>query len=244
MIYGDCLDVMRGMPDGSFDAIVTDPPYGIAVGSAFVCQGGSVVNDGSGSYNNTEDPYAWIREGARVLAPTGHVSTFIDRATRWECEQECKRRGLTPWASYYLVKSAPPPTPRPTFVSRVEECIVAEKRSGKRAWYGGGYTPNAWIGLTPNRLGEGLHPTQKPVEAMEALVCALAPEGGTVLDPFCGSGTTGVACVNTGRNFVGVEINEDYCAIARDRIGKSERGEATFRSEHAKDSPLFTGAEL
>jgi len=62
------------------------------------------------------------------------------------------------------------------------------------------------------------HPTPKPLGVTRWLVEKACPEGGTVLDPFLGSGTTGVACVETGRHFIGIEINPDYCAIAEKRI--------------------------
>lgn len=78
------------------------------------------------------------------------------------------------------------------------------------------------------RRQDQVHPTQKPVELMEFLVKSYCPPGGRVLDFTMGSGTTGVACMNTGRNFIGIEINEDYYNIAEDRISKAYR-------EHKKD---------
>ena len=65
----------------------------------------------------------------------------------------------------------------------------------------------------------GLHPTQKPVALMEYLIKTYTNEGETVLDFTMGSGTTGVACVNTGRNFIGIELDPDYFRIAQERIG-------------------------
>jgi len=65
---------------------------------------------------------------------------------------------------------------------------------------------------------KGLHPTQKPVEMMEYLIRTYSNEGDTILDCTMGSGTTGVACVNTGRNFVGMESDEKYFALAKERI--------------------------
>jgi site-specific DNA-methyltransferase (adenine-specific) len=65
---------------------------------------------------------------------------------------------------------------------------------------------------------KGLHPTQKPVDLMEYLIKTYTNEGDTVLDNTMGSGTTGVACVNTNRNFIGIEMDENYFDIAKDRI--------------------------
>lgn len=65
------------------------------------------------------------------------------------------------------------------------------------------------------------HQTEKPVELMEALI-AICPDGGTVLDPFMGSGSTGVACVNTGRDFIGIELSEEYYDTAVRRVREAE----------------------
>ena len=79
--------------------------------------------------------------------------------------------------------------------------------------------PNYWQGMTPNRLNQSHgHPSEKPVEAIMVLVDSLSDEGEIVLDPFTGSGTTGVACVKTNRRFIGIEIEERYCEIAARRI--------------------------
>ena len=66
-----------------------------------------------------------------------------------------------------------------------------------------------------------LHPTQKPVDMTEYMLSKFSDEGDVILDPFMGSGTTGVACVNTGRNFIGMELDEKYFKIAKDRIEKA-----------------------
>ena len=83
---------------------------------------------------------------------------------------------------------------------------------------------NVWSFLPPSlakRNGARLHPTQKPTEVMARLVEMLCPPGGLVIDPFAGSGTTGVACVQTGRRFIGIELDPGYADIARARIAKA-----------------------
>jgi DNA modification methylase len=85
---------------------------------------------------------------------------------------------------------------------------------------------NVWSFLPPtlsSRNGTREHPTQKPEEVMARLAEMLSPEGATVLDPFMGSGTTGVACVQTGRNFIGIEIDPTYFAIAERRIEEARQ---------------------
>jgi len=65
------------------------------------------------------------------------------------------------------------------------------------------------------------HPNQKPVELIRGLVETLSPPGATILDPFIGSGTTAVACVETGRHYIGIELEEKYCEIARRRVAEA-----------------------
>ena len=69
-----------------------------------------------------------------------------------------------------------------------------------------------------NIIGNKLHPTQKPIELMEYYLLNSSKEGSTILDPFMGSGTTGIACVNNNRNFIGIELDKQYFDIAQNRI--------------------------
>src|SRR5690606_15437883 len=80
-----------------------------------------------------------------------------------------------------------------------------------------------WMGMIrASEHGPRLHPTQKPVALMRWVLDTLrVPQGATVLDPYCGAGATGVACVQTGRNFIGIEIDPGYCEIARRRIAEA-----------------------
>lgn len=73
--------------------------------------------------------------------------------------------------------------------------------------------------IAPQRSDE--HPCPYPIEIARRPIVSSCPHNGTVLDPFCGSGTTGVACVQTGRNFIGIEIDQRYCEIARRRISEA-----------------------
>lgn len=235
VVLGDCLDVLRELPAGSVDAVATDPPYGIAVGAAFVRRAGRHVDDGAGGWNENMSLEDWMPRAAVTIAPGGHLATFIKRqdvpiigAIAEACE-------LDWWHSYYIIKNAPPPTPRPTFVSAVEVCAIFARTGGRRRWFGTGYEPNRWCGLTPNRRNEGIgHPTQKPIEPIAQLVRCLSPIDGIVADPFTGSGTTGVACLQTGRRFIGVEIDPTYHAIAVERLTKAA----------AARQPMLAGFEV
>ena len=213
LYFGDCMDILPHLP--KVDACITDPPYGIEVGAAFVQRGGKVIGDGAGAFNSARDD-AWT--GMVQLVAGGNVAAFHGRGSEPEASS------LKEWHRFYWVKSAPAPTPRPRFASAVEECTIFQEPNGTRRWFGGGCVPNWWSGLSPNRLGasDG-HPSQKPIPLMEILIRCLSGEGETVLDPFMGSGTTGVACMNLGRSFIGIEREPKYFDIACRRIEDAQR---------------------
>ena len=222
VVEGDAMAVLASLPDGCTDAVVTDEPYGLPTGSAFVRRGGADVADRSAEAFNVVCE-GWVPVAARLVVEGGYLATFTSRQRVRVIEDDMAAAGLTPWQKFYIVKPTPAPTPRPVFMQAVEECIMGY-RGPKRGWYGGGGTSNAWIGKTPNALGVGVHPTQKPLEAMRRLVRALAPPGGLVLDCFCGSGTTGEAALLEGRRVILVERDAGHAATARRRCAAAEAG--------------------
>lgn len=207
LFHGDCIEGIAKIPDGSIDAIVTDPPYFL----------GLTHNGQKGTLSdlNIAAPFykELFREFKRVLAPSGSVYFFCD----W--------RG---YAFYYPLFNQ--------FVG-ADNMLVWDKMHGRVArsyWYSheliifSGKTLKADIssksiitgirGGFASRRGEKVHPTQKPVELIEKLITDSTQEGATILDTFAGSGTTGIACHNTGRKFIGFEIDEEYYNIAVKRM--------------------------
>lgn len=206
LICGDCLDVLKTLPDGCVDAVVTDPPYG--------------TNYSSGSSPNC----SWYDRPIK-----GDESTYCrDAVIEW-----AERRGL-PWACFGSWKVRPPRGTRAALVwdkgpaFGMGDLSLPWKPSWELIFIGG----KGWRG----ERGEGVlrgdcvvswesrgrvHPNQKPDWLLRAILKKLPP-GGTVLDPFMGSGTTGVACVREGRGFIGVEQDADYFAVAQRRIAEAE----------------------
>lgn len=213
LYHGNCCELLHRLPECT--TLLTDPPYGITKGAAVVRYNTTEVQDWGDVGHNSEvvgwrELVAFHSEGAWV-AEFGamHANAFLTAAHT--------AAGWAPSNVYALVKQAPPPTPRPGFVSAVELGLVS--RVGKPKWHGSGYTPNRWIGLTPNRDGTSTgHPTQKPLPPFAALVRALCPADGLVLDPFAGSGTTLRAAKDEGRRAIGIELEERYCELAANRL--------------------------
>lgn len=184
---GDCLEIMRGLPDGCVDAVVTDPPYP----------------------NNA-----------------GHFVDAVDTAREVLQAMRC------PIALVFWSELEHPPVRLPMVAvhiwhranvnGRPYEPIYHFDVQGEKRRSAICRTAVPFENCTGG-MYEG-HPTQKPVALMRwCLDKAKVPPGATVLDPFMGSGTTGVACVQTGRNFIGIEIDPEYFAIAERRIAEAQR---------------------
>lgn len=154
------------------------------------------------------------------------------------------------WSTRFLVWSKENPVPAAPgagWPSGAELCIYAY-RSGRR-W--------AWKGICPFRSnvliadgyrfgkpGKTAHPTQKPLGVIEPLICASSFAGDLVLDPFMGSGTTGVACRNLGRSFIGIEIDSRYFDIACERIDQAQRQGDLIPDVYEKPTQLSMFAEV
>lgn len=214
VIQGDCMSVLAGIPDGFFDAIVTDPPYGIDFQS-----NQRVVNDQLPKIANDKRPFVWwLYHAGRVLKDGGCLVLFC----RWDVAEDF--RTAIGWAGldikaqvvwdrdvYGMGDLTGAPAPRHdtiwfatrgryAFPGRRPTSVIRSQRV-------------AWQDIT--------HPNEKPVELMRELVRDYVPRGGIVLDPFAGSGATGEACVLEGRRFVGVELDAKYAAAAQQRIDRA-----------------------
>ena len=204
LYHGDCLEFMRTLPASSLkiDAVITDQPYG----TGWMRGGG----DTAGSWNALPCSAEWdVWDTTWVsLVPSGAtIAAFVPLPRLAEFAGMFKRHAFR-----FYIKSNPRPSAgdRPS----VEPIVISPSVK-----YGDG--PQHMMAY--NAFNGQEHPTQKPLEVMEWLVTGLTPPGATVLDPFMGSGTTGVACVQTGRNFIGCEIDAGYFEIAQRRIALAQQ---------------------
>jgi len=208
---GDCLNVLATIPDGSVDAILTDPPYGID----FQCHHKTDPGKRLPKIRNDKRPaVAWIREAARVLAPTGCVIVWH----RWDVAEEFRvamdAAGLKPSAQIVWDRVA----------HGMGNLTAQPAPQHEVAWFAAnpgfrfhGARPKSILrAMRPTATLE--HPNQKPAALMESLVRDYCQPGGLVLDPFAGSGSTGQACIRLGRRFVGVELDPVYHAIAQQNL--------------------------
>lgn len=210
LFNADCLAVLPTL--GKVDAVVTDPPYGIAA-SAHFSQGA----DPASKWNaNVVD---WI--DVVPIVEGGNLAFFQARGVR-----PVLPPSFQDWHRFYWVKPGALPNPRKVFCSAVEEAVIASRAGGKKTWNGGATTLNYWLGPPPHfRSG---HPAEKPVPLISLLVAVLSDKCHTILDPFMGSGTTGVACAKLGRRFIGIEIEPRYFDIACRRIEEAYKQPRLF----------------
>ena len=237
---GDCLELMKSIPDGSIDAIITDPPYGttackwdsvIPFGlmweqlNRIIKPNGAIVLFGSEPFSSAlrmsnikNYKYDWIWEKSRVshfaqapyrpLTVTENIVVFSSGGTSKnakirmkynpqgliDCDITCKGKGHSDH--------------RPSGV------VQKDYKQTKTGY------PKQILKFASDKATS--HPTQKPVDLMEYLIKTYTNETETVLDFTMGSGSTGVACVNTFRKFIGIEMDDNYFNIATKRIEEAQ----------------------
>ena len=233
LLQGDCLELMKKIPNNSVDMILCDLPYGTTRNKWDVIIPFEAL---------------WERYN-HIIKKNGVIALFCDGLFMAELMQSNKKmwRYNLIWdkqrGSDFLNANVKP-------LKCHEEISIFYKKKptyNKQLWYSTPYklTKNGNLSdnygnrktayteslngarnplsiLSYSKNGSRLHPTQKPVELCEYLIKTYTNENGVVLDNFMGSGTTGVACVNTNRNFIGMELDENYFNIAKDRIEKAK----------------------
>ena len=206
LILGDCLDVMKTMPDKSVDAVITDPPYGVGRDKGF---------EGFEGFGGFGTPIARIRyKGDWDKARPDKV--YFDEIIR--ISEMALVFGGNYFADYLPVGNHwvvwDKRQTMPTFGDC--ELVWTNVKRNSVKWI-----TREWNGLLGKEESRE-HATQKPLKIMRWLIENYTDEGDTVIDPFMGSGTTGVACIEYDRNFIGIEIDETYYKIAERRIKESQ----------------------
>ena len=236
LMKGDCLELMKSIPDASVDMILTDPPYGTTA-----CKWDSVIDLDS----------MW-KELKRVVKPDGAILLFaqtpFDKVLgasnlnmlkyEWIWEKTTATGHLNakkaPMKAHENIlvfyKKLPTYNPQKT-QGHVRKTSTADRSKLNGECYGTqeGVTvydstdryPRSVQLFSTDKQRVALHPTQKPVALLEYLIKTYTNENETVLDFTMGSGSTGVACVNTNRNFIGIESDENYFNIAESRINQA-----------------------
>lgn len=231
MLQGDCIRNIKMLEDGSIDAAVMDPPYcsgGLSTkerqastGTKYTERGGNGAARFKNFSGDNMDQRAFTRFMREVfmcirpkLRSAGVVCCFIDWRNLPALSDALQMAGFV-WRGVAVWDKKNSRPQRGRFRNQCEYIV----------WGSAGALP-ADRGVPPLpgvfeaanvATSKRHHQTEKPVGLMEKII-GIVPEGATVLDPFAGSGSTGVACMNTGRDFIGIELDKDYAAVASQRI--------------------------
>jgi DNA modification methylase len=216
----DCLDYLKTLADNSIDLIITDPPY-------------EIHTSGGGMYKAKDKRYIKELNGLK----NGFAPEVLDELVRIMKKINiyifCSQKQILPLLKYFVEekkcnyniltwhKSNPIPACGNKYITDTEYILFFRERGVKI--YGSASTKLTYF-ITPlNTKDKKLynHPTCKPVSILENLVVNSSCEGDTILDPFMGSGSTGVACVKHGRKFIGIEKIAEYCEVAKERLANA-----------------------
>lgn len=248
----DCRDVLLKIANDSVDMIWTDPPYGHSnhdgdwnarLNEHRGLDGRAIANDDADGMRNVVD--AMLTHAARILKQDccccccgggGPRPTFAWVANRMDSA------GLEFFHSVIWDKVNPGLGWR--YRRQHEMVMVAHRSGGKLAWNDGVPPVSNVIRISKPR--DDAHPNIKPTKLVEKFIQQHAPRSGIVLDPFMGSGTTGVAAMKTGRKFIGIELDPGYFEIACQRIENAQRQSSLFEGDTRiaqEQSALFSSTE-
>jgi DNA modification methylase len=215
VICGDCLEVMKGIPDKSVDLAVTDPPYGVYYEGGHFHSGDvniqrkreSLVNDDTNIYPALfSEIYRLLKDGSggAYVFYAGSLSQYVYPPLPFQKYQ------MLIWGKSNARFAAMMARYKHDF----EPFLWLQKPPTK--WNGDSRQRSLWW-MKANAQND-CHPTQKPIPVIEKMIRNSSNIGDLILDPFLGSGTTAVAAKNLGRHFIGIEIEPKYVAIANQRL--------------------------
>lgn len=237
LISTDCLKYLKWMPDKCVDLVVTDCPYHIVSGGCTNIprddETGDILNKRNTFtqknaktgklFNNNEIEFKdWLPEVYRVLKDNTHCYIMINARNLKDLQTEAEKVGFK--FQQIIIWNKGNATPNRYYLNAYEMILMLRKGNAKNINNMGCKN----IIDVKNIRGNKTHPTEKPVELNEILIKNSTEEGDLVLDPFMGTGSAAIACYNTKRHFIGIEIDETYYKIALDRVKKAEEDITLF----------------
>ena len=239
LFLSDAFLALEDMRAECVDVIFADPPYFLSNGG-FSCSGGKRVSVNKGSWDKAESleekhdfNRRWIRLCRNVLKPDGTMWITGTFHNIYSVGMALEQEGFKILNNITWQKTNPPPNLSCRYFTHSTETILWARKNANAKHYfnynlmkeinGGKQMKDVWTGtLTPNsEKTYGKHPAQKPLYILERIILASTREGELVLDPFCGSSTTGVACKKLGRNYIGIDNNSEYINLSMRRLKNS-----------------------
>ena len=239
---GDCLEIMKAIPDNSIDLVATDCPYKIVSGGCRkIPKDGERetsgilthrhkdnkrtdwvddVRTGKMFANNDIEFKDWLPDVYRVLKDKAHCYIMVNSRNLAELQKQAELAGFK--FQNLLVWDKGNVTPNRYYMQGFE-CILMLRKGGAKNINNLG---SSNILKVPNIIGNKTHPTEKPIDLMRILIENSTQPNEIVLDPFMGSGSTMIACLNTNRKGIGIELDKHYFDIASKRINEHQKATA------------------
>lgn len=240
LYLGDCFELLKKLNSESIDMIFADPPYFLS-NDGITCKAGKMVSVNKGKWDEGKDVNSkhkfnikWIRQCKRILTSNGTIWISGTFHNIYSIGMALEQEGFKILNNITWQKTNPPPNLACRCFTHSTETILWAKKNDVKSKHLFNYKlmkqinndkqmKDVWIGnLTkPSEKKEGLHPTQKPEYLLERIILASTNENNVVLDPFCGSGTTGVVAVKNNRFFIGIDNEEEYLQLSKRRLEKA-----------------------
>lgn len=243
LILGDTFKVLPKLKAESIDMIFADPPYFLS-NDGITCKGGKMVSVNKGSWDkigtnetSIDDKHKfnrkWIKLCKRVLKKDGSIWISGTLHNIYSIGMALEQEGFKIINNITWQKTNPPPNLACRCFTHSTETIIWAQKNDKKSRHffnykrmkeinGGKQMKDVWTGSLTKKSEktEGKHPTQKPEYLLERIMQASTEQGYVVLDPFCGSGTTGVEALRNGCKFIGIDNTEEYLEITKRRLEK------------------------
>tara|TARA_Y100000310_G_C20696925_1_gene826359 strand:- start:28 stop:810 length:783 start_codon:yes stop_codon:yes gene_type:complete len=246
LLYGDCLDIIPKIKPESVSIIFADPPYNLSNGG-ISCKGGRVVSVNKGNWDKSqgfEKDYeftnSWITLCKKILKPNGTIWISGTPHNIYRVGHSLQSNGFHILNEIVWYKpNAPPNLACRCFAHAHETILWAKKSKNAKQYfnyklmkeYDDGISPRGkqmrsiWkIPLTsPKEKQQGKHPTQKPIELLKRIILSSSKEGDIVMDPFNGSGTTGLVAHELKRKYIGIEMDNKFLDLTINRLNNSQK---------------------
>ncbi|MGM0557192.1 MAG: DNA-methyltransferase [Myxococcota bacterium] len=252
LLKGDSLDLLERLDDEQFDMIFADPPYFLS-NDGVTCKSGRMVSVNKGRWDrsngveaNHEFNLAWLQSCQNLLKPNGSLWVSGTQHVIFSLGFAMQQLGYKILNDIAWFKVNPPPNLSCRYFTHGTETVIWAGRDEDtkhkfnyqlmKEMNGGKQMKNLWNIMSPRKAEKkfGKHPTQKPIKLLNRIVLASSDPGDLLLDPFCGSSTTGIAALTNGRRYIGIDQSEEYLDLSIERfedIDWDEVGEARPAAE-------------
>ena len=259
LLKGDCIEILNQGKENSVDMIFADPPYFLSNGG-ISCQAGKMVSVNKGKWDeskgveeNHKFTLDWLRACQRVLKPDGTIWVSGTSHIIYSIGFAMQQLGYKILNDIIWYKPNPPPNLSCRYFTHSTEIVLWAAKNQKSKHYfnyelmkktnNGKQMKNVWDiwEILPPATREkvfGKHPTQKPVELLDRIIKASTKEGDLVLDPFCGSSTTGVAALLLNRKYVGIDAEDEYLQLSIKRLKDATSEKTSNIFTYAKTAVL------